>query len=75
MKVSEGTVEEEWVALRDDIVKAAEDQVGRKTRPSKNPWVTQEILNLIDERRKYKNAVNDVGSRECRRLKIGRAHV
>ena len=39
------TVEEEWVALRDDIVKAAEDKVGRKTRPSKNPWVTQEILN------------------------------
>ena len=63
------TVEEEWVALRDDIVKAAEDQIGRNTRPSKNPWVTQEILNLIDERRKYKNAANEAGKREYRRLK------
>ena len=63
------TVEEEWVALRDVIVKAAEDQIGRKTRPSKNPWVTKEILNLIDERRKYKNAANEVGKREYRRLK------
>ena len=64
------TVEEEWVALRDDIVKAAEDQVGRKTRPSKNQWVTQEILNSIDERRKYKNAANEVGKREYRRQKM-----
>ena len=55
--------------MRDVIVKAAEDQIGRKTRATKNPWVTQEILNLIDERRKYKNAVNEVGRREYRRLK------
>ncbi|XP_049864013.1 craniofacial development protein 2-like [Schistocerca gregaria] len=51
------TVEEEWVSLRDEVVKAAEDQVGKKTRASRNPWVTEETLNLIDERRKYKNAV------------------
>ena len=67
--VESKTVEEEWVALRDDIVKAAEDQIGRKTRPRKNPWVTQEILNLIDERRNYKNAANELGRREYKRLK------
>ncbi|XP_049829376.1 craniofacial development protein 2-like [Schistocerca gregaria] len=63
------TVEEEWVALRDEVVKAAEDQVGKKTKASRNPWVTEEILNLIDERRKYKNAVNEAGKKEYRRLK------
>ncbi|XP_049776112.1 uncharacterized protein LOC126163201 [Schistocerca cancellata] len=63
------TVEEEWVALRDEVVKAAEDQVGKKTRASRNLWVTEEILNLIDERRKYKNAVNEAGKKEYKRLK------
>ncbi|XP_049787836.1 uncharacterized protein LOC126191130 [Schistocerca cancellata] len=62
-------VEEEWVALRDEVVKAAEDQVGKKTRSSRNPWVTEEILNLVDERRKYKNAVNEAGREEYKRLK------
>ena len=60
------TVEEEWVALRDDIVKATEDQIGRKPRLSKSSWVTQEILNLIEERRKYKTAANELGKREYR---------
>ncbi|XP_049779702.1 uncharacterized protein LOC126176585 [Schistocerca cancellata] len=63
------TVEEEWVALRDEVVKAAEDQVGKKTRANRNPWVTEEILNLIDERRKYKNAVNEAGKKEYKRFK------
>ena len=49
------TVEEEWVALRDKVVKAAEDHIGRRKRPNRNPWITQEILNLIDETRRYKN--------------------
>ncbi|XP_049771885.1 uncharacterized protein LOC126151220 [Schistocerca cancellata] len=60
---------EEWVGLRDEVVKAAEDQVGKKTRASRNPWVTEEVLNLIDERRKYKNAVNEAGKKEYKRLK------
>ncbi|XP_049768102.1 uncharacterized protein LOC126101500 [Schistocerca cancellata] len=63
------TVEEEWVALRDEIVKAAEDEIGKKTRASRNPWVTEEIPNLIDERRKHKNAVNEAGKKEYKRLK------
>lgn len=52
-------VEGEWVALRDEVVKAAEEQICKKTRPSKNPWLSQEILNLIGERRKYKHAANE----------------
>ncbi|XP_049861464.1 uncharacterized protein LOC126355229 [Schistocerca gregaria] len=60
---------EEWVALRAEVVKAAEDQVGKKMRANRNPRVTEEILNLIDERRKYKNAVNEAGKKEYRRLK------
>ncbi|XP_049768440.1 uncharacterized protein LOC126106258 [Schistocerca cancellata] len=63
------TVEEEWVTLRYEIAKAAEDQVDKKTRASRNPWVTEEILNLIDERRKNKNAVNESGKKEDKRLK------
>lgn len=50
-------------------MKAAEEQIGKKTRSSRNPWISQEILNLIDERRKYKNAANDEGVRQYKRLR------
>lgn len=58
------TVEDDWVALRDEVVKATEEQIRKKTRSNRNPWISQEILNLIDERRKYKNAANEEGERE-----------
>ena len=40
----------------------------------KKAWVTQEILEMMDERRKYKNAPDEVGKEEYRRLhnEIGR---
>lgn len=63
------TVEDDWVALRDEIVEAAEEQVGKKRRFSRNPWISQPILNLIDERRKYKNAANEEGERQYKRLR------
>ena len=68
-KGERNTVEEEWTLIKEDIVKAADEKIGRKTRSANNPWVTQEILDLIDERRKYKNAHDEEGKRQYRRLK------
>lgn len=41
----------------------------QKDKTSINPWISREILNIIDERRKSKNAVNEAGKMEYRQLK------
>ena len=38
-------------------------------RPCRNPWVTQGILGLIDERRKFNNPRDESGKRKYKSLK------
>ncbi|XP_068081919.1 craniofacial development protein 2-like [Anabrus simplex] len=68
-KAEGNTIEEEWRVMKNEVSRAAEERLGRKKRSTKNQWITQEILDLIDERRKYKNARNEEGRKEYRRLK------
>lgn len=63
------TVDDEWAVLKGVISKAADEKVGRKTRTIRKPWITEEILELIDERRKHKNSTDEGGRVEYRRLK------
>ena len=73
-KDEEVTIEKQWSVLRDEVVKAADEVVGLQVLVAKKAWVTQEILEMIDERRKYKNAQDEVGKQTYRRLhnEIGR---
>ena len=68
------TVDKQWIVLQDEIVRAADEVVGPNVLVPKKVWVTQEILEMIDERQKYKNAHDEVGKEEYRRLhnEIGR---
>ncbi|XP_068084785.1 craniofacial development protein 2-like [Anabrus simplex] len=68
-KAEGNTIEEEWRVMKNEVSRAAEEMLGRKKISTKNQWITQEILDLIDERRKYKNARNEEGRRGYRRLK------
>lgn len=68
------TVDKQWTVLRDEIVRAADEEVGQIVPVAKKHWVTKDILDLIDERRRYKNAQDELGKKEYRRLhnEIGR---
>ncbi|XP_068081777.1 craniofacial development protein 2-like [Anabrus simplex] len=68
-KAEGNTIEEEWRVVKNEVSRAAEEMLGRKKISTKNQWITQEILDLIDERRKYKNDRNEEGRKEYRRLK------
>ncbi|XP_068082613.1 uncharacterized protein, partial [Anabrus simplex] len=68
-KAEGNTIEEEWIVMRNEVSRAAEEMLGRKKRSTKNQWITQEILDLMDERRKCKNARNEEDRKEYRRLK------
>jgi uncharacterized membrane-anchored protein len=44
--------------------------VGKVERRARKPWITQEMITKMDERRKWKNVNNEEGRKNYRRLKI-----
>lgn len=61
-------VELKWNILKDIILQSAEKNIPKKRAEKKKPWITNEILELIDERRKWKNVQTDDGKRKYRQL-------
>lgn len=55
LETSTTNIDLAWNQIKSTILTAAEQVVGRKEHNSKNPWMTQEIINLIKEKRSYKN--------------------
>jgi type I site-specific restriction endonuclease len=45
------------------------DLVGKVEKRARKPWVTQEMISKMDERRKWKNVNNEEGRRNYRRLR------
>ena len=50
-------------------MKSVETNIGtEKKRPAKKPWVTEEIIKLMDERKKWKRVNTEVGKKMYRAL-------
>jgi len=45
------------------------DVVGKVEKRATKPWITQEMISKIDERRKWKNVNAEEGKRNYRRLR------
>jgi hypothetical protein len=41
------------------LLKVAEEKIAVKKLSNRKPWINQEVLDVIDERRKYKNSKTD----------------
>ena len=68
--------EKQFDALRDSLESANGEILTRVERQPRRPWITEEILNMIDERRMYKardvgkyNEINRKIHRECLKAK------
>src|SRR4029077_1545421 len=62
-------IEEHWLKLRETIKKGAKKAFGfEKANTAKKPWITEGMLERIEERRKWKNINTDEGRKEYRRL-------
>jgi hypothetical protein len=48
-------IEKQWTALRESMTKAAEENLPKKAREKKQPWMTNEILEKMKKRKKTKN--------------------
>src|SRR6218665_2336190 len=67
---SEGnSIEERWKRLKENIIESAMDIVGAEERmPARKPWITREMVDEMEERRKWKHQSTDKARQEYKRL-------
>src|SRR6218665_471461 len=69
MTRKEDTTEERWKALKEVILKETEVVVGyQKGLPPRKPWVTKEMIQDMEERRKWKRQSTEKAKQEYRKL-------
>ena len=50
-----GSIDYRWNNTKHSILKAAEEVLEKETKAARKPWIDKETLELMDERRRYKN--------------------
>jgi len=63
------SVEDKWNKLKSAILESGKENIGyNKRKRTKKPWITEEMLNKMDERRKWKRINTQDGKRQYKRL-------
>ncbi|XKL68383.1 hypothetical protein PGB90_003874 [Kerria lacca] len=52
----EKSIDGEWGTIKEAIIAAARKKLGVKKMEKKKPWMKEEILRMMEERRRYKQA-------------------
>ncbi|PNF35720.1 hypothetical protein B7P43_G16162 [Cryptotermes secundus] len=64
-----GNAEVQWNNIKECMLDTISDLVGKVEKIARKPWVTQEMMSKMEERRKWKNVNNEEGRRKYRRLR------
>ena len=65
----EETVEDRWKRLKEAITQSAVNTVGyRRGKKAKKPWVTEDMLHKMSQRRKWKSINSEEGRKKYRQL-------
>ena len=64
-----GNVEVQWNDSKECVLDTISDLVGRVEKRARKPWITQEVISKMDERRKWKNVNTKEGRKNYRRLR------
>ncbi|KAI5715694.1 hypothetical protein M8J77_020891 [Diaphorina citri] len=59
---------EEWNNIKSVIIQNLNEKVGEKKKQPKKEWVTQAMIEKMDERRKWKNVSSEYGKQQYRKL-------
>ena len=62
-----GNVQVQWNNIKECVLDTLSDLVGKVENRVRKPWMTQEMISKMDERRKWKN----VNTEEARRTTRG----
>ena len=61
--------EVQWKNIKECVLDTISDLVGKVEKRARKPWITQEMISKMDERRKWKNVNTEEGRRDYRRLR------
>ena len=64
-----GNIEVKWNNIKDCVLDTISDLVGKVVKRARKPWITQEMISKMDERRKWKNANTEEDRENYRRLR------
>jgi type I site-specific restriction endonuclease len=64
-----GNAEVQWNNIKECMLDTINDLVGKVEKRARKPWITQEMISKMGERKKWKNVNNEEGRRNCRRLR------
>ena len=64
-----GNAEVQWKNIKECVLDTISDLVGKVEKRAIKPWITQETISKVDERRKWKNVNTEEGRRNYRRLR------
>jgi hypothetical protein len=73
IKCESGNVEVQWNNIKKCVLDIMSDLVGKVDRKARKPWITHEMINKMDQRRKWKNVNNEEGRKNYRRNELKRA--
>lgn len=62
-------IEEQWVNLKKIILEAGTKILLKGKEGGRKSWISQELIDLINKRRKLKNVVDERGKKEYRKLR------
>jgi type I site-specific restriction endonuclease len=57
----------QWKNIKECVLDTVSDLVGKVEKRARNPWITQEVISKMAERRKWKNVNTEEGRRNYRR--------
>lgn len=67
--MSNNAVENNWNRLKNVVLKSSMDNIGYDARrKAKKPWVTEQMLDKMEEKQKWKNVGTEYGRRMYRKL-------
>jgi hypothetical protein len=69
MGCESGNVEVQWNNIKECVLDTISDLVGKVEKRARKPWITQEMISKMDERRKGKNVNTEGGGKNYRRLR------
>jgi hypothetical protein len=64
-----GNVEVQWNNIKECVLDTLSDLVGKVDKRARKPWITQEMISKMDERRRWKNVNTEEGRKNYRRLR------
>jgi hypothetical protein len=62
-------VEVQWYNIKECLLDTISDLVGRVQKNARKPWIAQEMISKMNERKKWKNVNSEKGRKNYRGLR------